>query len=305
MTRYRLKPYLRQLFNLSVVTMRLLVASLLVVCCGFASCDGNTDHHGRTPIVSVNGMFLYQDDIKNILPVGMSSADSTTFVENYIRNWVEDALLYRKAERNISDDQRIQRLVENYRRALVMHEYQQKLIGQQLLREVSESELQAFYEQNKNLFKADETLIKGLFIKVPLSASEIKQVRRWYRDKEQKTVDKLEKLSLSTAADYMYFYDRWIPASTVLVKIPLQLDNAERYLSDNRQIEVEDSLYGYFLNIDDVLLRNQEKPFEVAREDVKSVMLNLKQADFMRNVKADLYEEAMNKDEITYYYFNK
>ncbi len=35
--------------------------------------------------------------------------------------------------------------------------------------------------KNKELFKLENPLIKGLFIKVPLTAPQLNNVRRWYK----------------------------------------------------------------------------------------------------------------------------
>ena len=112
--------------------MKYLKASLLVVVCFLTACGGKVDHHGKTPLVEVDGTFLYKEDLKASMPIGCSKEDSLLFAENYIRNWIEDILLYNKAKNNISESQRIEDLVQNYRKSLIIHEYQQKLINQEL-----------------------------------------------------------------------------------------------------------------------------------------------------------------------------
>ena len=47
-------------------------------------------------------------------------------------------LLFDKAEGNIPDNAKIAKLVENYRRALIMHTYQEELVNQKLANEISE-----------------------------------------------------------------------------------------------------------------------------------------------------------------------
>lgn len=267
-----------------------------------AACGGETDHRGKTPLVEVDGAFLYKEDLKASMPIGLSKADSALFTENYIRKWVEDVLLYEKAESNVSDAGRIETLVQNYRKSLIMHDYQQHLVEQMLTSELSDEELKQFYENNKPLFRVDETLIKGLYIKVPQTASGISRIRRWYQSKDEESVDRLEKYSLSNAVDYIYFYDRWMPASVLLAKLPRKFKDAERYLEQNRHIELKDSAYYYFLHVDDILKRGQEKTFDAARDEVKKALGNLKQTEFMRQVRTDLYQTAERQERIKYYY---
>ena len=105
-----------------------------------AACSEQHDHKGRTPLVELDGNFLYREDLQSVLPAGLSKDDSLLFAENYIPNRVEDILLYDKAQSNIPNNGEIDKLVENYRKALIMHTYQQALIHQRLSEEISEKD---------------------------------------------------------------------------------------------------------------------------------------------------------------------
>ncbi len=266
------------------------------------ACTSEFNHHGKVPLVEVCGSFLYKEDVKASMPAGISSEDSLTFTQNYIKNWVEDMLLFQKAESNVEDMARIESLVRNYRKSLIVHSYQQSLVEQELTNELTEVEMKRFYEENRELFKVDETLVKGLFIKVPVNTTGVKGICQWYKMKDEESVDRLEKASFSKAVDYMYFYDRWVPATVVLSKLPQKWEDAERYLQKNRHVELKDTAYYYFFNVDSILLRGERKTFDAARNEIKSVMSNVKQTDFIRQVKDDLYKRALEKKEIKYYY---
>ena len=95
------------------------------------ACSQKHDHKGKTPLVEVGGKFLYQEDLQTALPLNLVADDSILFAESYIRNWIEDALLFEKAEDNVRDSEKVKSLVESYRKALVMHAYQEELIKQQ------------------------------------------------------------------------------------------------------------------------------------------------------------------------------
>lgn len=265
------------------------------------ACAETYDHKGRTPLVELNGHFLYREDLQAVLPVSLSQEDSLQFSEHYIHNWVENTLLYEKAEHNIPDGAEIDQRVENYRRALIMHTYQQALISQKLGDEISEEDLKVYYERNQAAFKLERPLVKGLFIKVPLKSADINKVRRWYRADSQEAVEELEKYQMQHAVKYEYFYDKWLSAADVLGWIPLQDDNAEEYLNTHRQVELKDTAFYYFLNIRDYRPAGEQEPFELARAQVKDMLLNMKQVQFMEQVKDDLYKQAEEKNEIKYY----
>ncbi|SHF92116.1 hypothetical protein SAMN05444349_1467 [Bacteroides faecichinchillae] len=283
------------------MTMRIIILLLVTLyCCG--ACKEMHDHKGKTPLVEVDGNFLYKEDLMSVLPVGLSKDDSTLFVEHYIRSWVEDILLYEKAENNIPDNVEVDKLVENYRKALIMHTYQQELINQKLTNDIPEQEIFAYYQENKDLFKLESSLIKGLFIKVPLTAPQLNNVRRWYKSEQQDMIDNLEKYSFQNAVKYKYFYDKWVSVTDILDMIPLDIESPEEYVNKHRQIELKDTAFYYFLNVIDYRGVGDEKPFEFARSEVKDLLVNQRSVNFMEQVKSDLYQRAVDKKKIIYNY---
>ena len=278
---------------------------LLVIAGVLSGCGQEHNHKGKTPLVEVSGEFLYKEDLQAALPLNISKDDSVLFAEHYIRNWIEDALLFDKAEGNIPDNDKISKLVENYRRALIMHTYQEELVNQKLANDISEEEINAYYEKNKELFRLDNPLVKGLFIKVPLSSPDLGNVRVWYRKNNQDVIEKLEKYSLRNAVSYDYFYDRWMPLSDIAVKIPLKaLDTDENYLDKNRNIEVKDTAFCYFLHVEEFLGKDQQRPLDFAKTEIKEILINLKRVEFINKVKEELYRHASDRNKINYYYLN-
>lgn len=274
------------------------ITNLLLICSLFCmACTDKHDHKGKTPLAEVDGNFLYKEDLQSVLPEGLSKDDSLLFAEHYIRNWAEDVLLYEKAQNNIPDNEMIDKLVDNYRKALIIHTYQQKLIEQELIKEIPEQELAQYYEEHKDLFKLDRPLMKGLFIKVPLTAPQLANVRKWYKTESQDAVDHLEKYSLQNAVNYDYFYDKWVKADDVLDLMPLNRDA----LNQKGHVEMKDSAFYYFLNVSDYRRAGEEEPYEVAMPKVKDMLINLKQVDFMKNVKEDLYKQGVKRKKIINY----
>lgn len=278
---------------------------LLMIAVFLWGCNSGHDHKGKTPLVEVAGEHLYKEDLQAVLPFNISKDDSVLFAEHYIKNWIEDVLLFDKAEGNIPDNAKIARLVDNYRRALIMHTYQEELINQRLANEISDEEINTYYEYNKELFHTEHPFVKGLFIKVPLHSQDLSNVRKWYKKNSQDVIEKLEKYSLRNAVSYDYFYDRWVPVSDVAAKIPLKvLDNDENYLDKNRNVEVKDTAFCYFLHVEEFLGKDKQRPLDFARNEIKEILINLKRVEFIKKVKEELYQRASDRNKINYYYLN-
>lgn len=275
-----------------------LIIGLLVM----SGCSGSFNHQGKTPLVEVGDAFLYKEDLDAALPVGIHDKDSVRFAEDYIRNWVEDVLLYGKAEGNIPDNEKIDQQVAAYRRALIMHTYQEELVRQKLGTEVSEEEIEAYYEAHAAQFRAEQPYIQGLFMKVPVQTRNLNRVRNWYKRNTQDAIDALEKFSIAHAVSYEYFYDRWRPVSEFALKMPLEaLETDLDYLKRNKNVEVRDTVYCYFLHVEQFLPKGDPLPLEYAKNEIKEMIINLKRVAFINQMKNDLYREASENNDIIYY----
>lgn len=275
-----------------------LIIGLLVM----SGCSGSFNHQGKTPLVEVGDAFLYKEDLDAALPVGIQDKDSVRFAEDYIRNWVEDVLLYGKAEGNIPDNEKIDQQVAAYRRALIMHTYQEELVRQKLGNEVSEEEIEAYYEAHAAQFRAEQPYIQGLFMKVPVQTRNLNRVRNWYKRNTQDAIDGLEKFSIAHAVSYEYFYDRWRPVSEFALKMPLEaLETDMDYLKRNKNVEVRDTVYCYFLHVEQFLPKGDPLPLEYAKNEIKEMIINLKRVAFINQMKNDLYREASENNDIIYY----
>ena len=280
--------------------MRILVL-LLITLLGCGACKEQRDHKGKTPLVEVDGNFLYKEDLMSVLPVGLSKDDSILFAEHYIRSWAEEILLYEKAANNIPDNVDVDKLVENYRKALIMHTYQQELINQKLTNDISEQEITDYYGQNKELFKLENPLIKGLFIKVPLTAPQLNNVRRWYKSDKQDAIESLEKYSLQNAVKYEYFYDKWVDFDEVMDNIPIHVSNPNAFLKANKYVEVADSSYCYLLNIKEYLPSGSVEPYDYASPHVTEMLVNQRKVEFLKKFEDELYNDAIRSGDVEFH----
>lgn len=282
--------YYRYLF--CIITAFVLLAS---------GCTETVDHKGKTPLVQVGDNYLYMEDVMAVTPPGISEKDSAEMADRYIKNWIYDMLLYAKAEGNIPDDAGINELVNSYRRELITHKYIEQIVSQEVENLIPDSEVEEYYNENKDAFLAVEPYIKGLYIKVPKTASGISQVRQWYKDGSERSVDKIEKYGLRNAVDYEYFYDRWRSVNDFFLRLPTDADKEKNNIGKNKNIELSDSAFYYFLHIEDYLGKGEILPLEYAGKDIREIIMNNKRVEFITKMKKDLYDEACDNNDIKYF----
>ena len=279
--------------------LALLSISLLV------SCKWNksvTEYvYGKTPIVEIGTDVLYVEDIKQVLPLGLSDADSTLFAEQFIRNWAQDVLFYQNAIRNIPDTKDIDRLVENYRRSLIEHEYQRRLIEQKFSSEISDEEIEQFYNDNERLFVLDESLIKGLFLKISNKSHDLSDIRKLYTQQDDESFEEIEKYSIRNAARCEFFYDNWRTVAEIEVLLPVLEKPLESYLRNEGGFEFKDEEYIYLLNVSEYAPKGGIEPLDHARSRIRGLLINSNEVSYMRKIKEDLYDAAIEKNRIIFH----
>lgn len=282
-------------------------AGLYVILFAFllVSCKWNksvTEYvYGKTPIVEIDNDVLYVEDIKQVLPLGLSDADSTLFAEQFIKNWAQDVLFYQNAIRNIPDTKDIDRLVENYRRSLIEHEYQRRLIDQKFSSEITDEEIEQFYNDNGRLFVLDESLVKGLFLKISNKSHDLSDIRKLYTQQDDESFEEIEKYSIRNAARCEFFYDNWRTVAEIEVLLPSLEKPLETMLKDNSSFEFKDEEYIYLLNVSMYVTKGDIEPLDHARSRIRGLLINSNEVSYMRKIKEDLYDAAIEKNRIIFH----
>lgn len=267
----------------------------------WTSCKHQQADTTRTPILEVEGKFLYLNDVQDIIPPNVNAKDSAEIAESFIRKWVTDVLLYENAKRNVNDKAEIDRLLEDYKKSLIIHQYQQKLIEERLPKEPSEEEIQLFYEKYSDQLQLKENIIKGILLIVPVNAPQLSSVRGWMQSGNTKSLESIEKYSIKNAISYDYFANKWIPLSEVLRKIPIQIENPANFVSSHRLFEKSDSTKHYFLRIESFRTSGQTEPLEMAKDKISNLILNKLKAEFISNFETELYNDAIKSESVTYF----
>ncbi len=279
--------------NISII---LIFASLFVV-----SCKKNTPETTREPILEVEGKFLYEDDIEKVIPPNVNSKDSAEIADSYIRKWVTDVLMYENAKRNVTNQKEIDDMVEDYRKSLTIHQYQQKMIVQRLPAAPSEDEIKAFYDQYSDQLLLTENVIQGLLLIVPEKAPKLSSVRGWVQSGNTKSLESIEKYSLQNAISYDYFGDKWVSFTEILKKIPIQVEDPAGFVSSRSFVEASDSAQHYFLRIESFRRTGQVEPYEMAKNRISNILLNKQKADFISQFEKELYNDAVENEDVTFF----
>lgn len=268
------------------------------------SCQNAGDDERRRAVARAGDRVLYIDQVpKGLITSGMSQADSTSAVQNYIRQWARKELLALRAEENLTPEYKaeVNRQLNEMRNNLLIYQYQHQMIIQKMDTTVTDSELQDYYVSNLGTFTLTMNLVKALFIKVPDGMPELDRIRKLYRSQGASDIRELEDLCYQYNLRYDDYNDEWIPFNHLLLEVPLESDDQERWLARNSAVELKDDRYSYFIAIREYRLRNSIAPFEYIRGQVRTIILNNRRNDFLQKLEDGIYNEAVSNNTLKLY----
>lgn len=245
--------------------------------------------------VEVNGHYLYRSTLDS-LTLGLSPEDSLRVEQQYVSQWAKDILLYEKAKGR--PNSAIETLVEDYRRTLYVHAYEEYLVERRMPKAVPDSTVQQVYEQMPDRFILDESIVKGMLVVVPNEARDIAKLRGWM---DKQMLDEIEKYAYRSASGYELFTDRWMTTTDLMAQMPAERTELENALKSKNQIELSDSLKTYILQVTEKHLRGEQMPVGYARSEIEKIVLNARQVEFLNKERERLYNEAIQDGKIKFY----
>ena len=272
---------------------------LLVLTC---SCTSFFRKQNERVIAKVYDEYLYESDLAGIVPSGTLPGDSTAIVKAFVDSWIRQQLLLRQASKNLSAEQQdFSRQLENYRNSLIIYEYENALLKQNLDTLVTEEELQEYYDQNQQNFLLRENIVQIQYVKLPLKVSNIRQFKKLLSSASQEDQTRLSELCEKEAADYFLDDQNWISFNDLLQQIPIRTYNQEEFLRNHREFEIEDSVYHYLVRFRDFKIKESVSPFAFERERLKNIILSKRKIDMINRMHEDIYSRALKNNDFEIY----
>ncbi len=267
--------------------------SVLII---FFSCDSlefqkKDNSINDKPIASVYDESFFEEDLNLLLPKNIDKNDSVALARSIIDSWAIQQLLLIKAKENNTqnDNAEINDLVRDYRQALLINGYKERLIKQQLDTLIESQEIINYYEKNNNNFRLNEELVKLRYIHFSNELIDKKEVIKLFKNGTFEDLETLESRQLSFKK-MMLNDSTWVPLENVLLKLPF---SREDLLKKTYLIKKEDSLGLYLAFTKDVLLRNQTAPLMYIEPTIKQMILHKRKLQLIRDIEKIIVKDAI------------
>jgi hypothetical protein len=279
---------------------RVVLILLLVL---FSSCNYFKPEAKPQSIARVNDAYLFKEDIKELVPSGTSKEDSLVIVRNFIDRWASQKLLMNAAELNLSDDRQEEynKLIRQYKIDLYTRGYIEEVVKTTVDTVISNEELQQYYKENKENFKADGTLVKLRYIHFTKDHPKFLTIKSKFFDYRKSDKKFWETYGMQFKS-FVLNDSVWVEMNQVYKKLPfITPDNRAQYISTGKSIEKNDSLDVYLVKVTNVLDKNQVSPFEYVKPTLKQVILNNRKLELIKKFEKEITDDAIKNKKYEIY----
>lgn len=270
---------------------------LAFAACSLLSPDKeNPQNSSKEIIARYKNEYLWLSDIAESLTSAETRADSLEIINRMAANWLKNKVLMDKALLNLGDDvKRFEKQIEDYRRDLIIHAYEQAYVSQNLDTNITDEELREFYNNHKNIFQLRENIVVADYAIFPSSTPKINEIKKIFFNARSK---KEETLLGESALKYARIYSRgdtsWVNFTEIVKIIPFATENLLN-TGYSRQLIFEDENFTYLLNIKQVMKKDAPAPLEYVVESIRNSILNIRKQALLQSLEENLVKQSLNQ----------
>ncbi|MBC7425515.1 MAG: hypothetical protein H7321_03175 [Bacteroidia bacterium] len=268
-----------------------------------SGCGNKTKNEkGEKPLATVGDKNLYRSEINPELIKKMENADSIASLKAFVDSWIEKQLVVSEAEKVLSEKEKdYSGLIEDYRSSLLLYAYQKKLVAEKLDTNVTSADIETYYKNNQNSFELKKNIVKIRYVKLNKERPDIKNVKK-YMQNPSAINDSLLKNYAEKFADNFFIDNNWLYLDDIIKEIPLNAEyDKERFLNNNKYIQIEENGTLYMLYIIDFKVKNSTSPIEFERGKIREILLYTKKLDLLKQNQEKLMEEGLKHGFVKYY----
>lgn len=269
----------------------------LMLVSSLSACSSPEQDQGKRLLARVNTKTLYLSDMDGMFPPGISHEDSSLIIDAYAQRWIREAVLLDEAERNIPSDLNIDKLVRDYRASLIKHNYEKILVEELLDSNIVASELQEFYEKNKEQYQLETPIVRCYFIKVPLPVPKQNELRTLWNSKDPARLKDLVAYSSQYAVAHLLEDSTWYDLEDIALELPSGTLTANN-VDSKKEFTQQDDKFQYFFRLFEWKNRKDIAPLSYIEDQARKVILHKRKLKVLEDARESMLELGMRRHTI-------
>ena len=254
-------------------------------------------------LARVHDTYLYDNDLKGLVPEGTSPKDSMTLVKNFVRTWVKTTLIVNQAENNLSSKElNFEKQLSDYKNSLIIFEYEREWIRQNLDTVVPEAEVREYYEAHKSDFELKENIARLMYAVINKDLQKEQIFDKVLQLPDSLMLDSLESLCKTYASEFYLDTATWVTNIWIEDKLPIEVYNPSMYLTENAFTKYTDENDLYLIRFIDFRIKDDISPIDFEYNHILNIIINKRKMYLAKKLREDIYENAILNNEFEIYY---
>ena len=267
----------------------------LLPLCLLAGC-----RHDDLVVAEVHNHKLYASEVGQLVPAGLSRADSADFAQHVIDDWIMEQVILAEAEKTLTVREKVfDKELEEYRKTLLKNRYFEKITADAEKFKVSDEEVRAAIRQTKVNLVSDKEIVKINYVKLPRHAAVRDELKEILFDDARRITEK-ERIAELCADSIEYFItdDQWLFWEDIQLETGITLDKNSQRLDFPLTFEKVVNEDEYLIVILDFRAETTGDESKDYFESVRTMLIQQKKNQFIQKRMKALYQEAEKKGKI-------
>ncbi|MEL6539266.1 MAG: hypothetical protein AAFP93_00615 [Bacteroidota bacterium] len=251
----------------------------------------------------VHDRYLHKSDVDEITKTAETPEERVKLAEQYIQTWVTKQLLIAEAERcNTLDQAEIEQKLSDYRDALLVHGYLERLVNDQLDTEVADQEIADYYRTHQGDFALSAPVFRGKWVIVPKEIAQKRLRQLLLQATDDAQLKALTSYCFQFAKEYSLDTHTWVDWESVLHGTPFQSVRNKTYLlARNKLLHRSDETYDYYIKIDAYKLPRAVAPLALVKNRIADIIVYKRKLALANIVKQKIVTNAKSNNHYTIY----
>lgn len=254
-------------------------------------------------LAEVKNEKLYEEDLDQVFSAKLSKKDSIQLQKDYVRNWIQDKLLYFDALENLSESRKNkEKALQSYYESLIRYEYEQKMLKNYLDTAVKETSIRNFYQENQARFELKRPILKYHYMIFNNKDHPFQDLKRWFQSDNPQYLDSLFYYAETRAMDFSLENDEWHYYDEVPKGFDLPNEDRNNFLNRNNfHLHLDSMGKAYIIYIKTFKSKGEIAPLSIKQSNIRQIIINRDKKAFLEKREKSLYEEAIQSNKANRY----
>lgn len=278
---------------------------LIVVLPGVQSCKAISDffaEDGPEVVAEAAGSKLTRQELDKVIPNGGNPEDSSLFASQYINSWALDQLFLKRAESQLSEDEKdVTKELEEYRRSLLKYRYEQRYINERLDTIVSIDSISAFYERHQDRFVLQRPIVKVRYMRILSDSPMLETIKKKMSSSNANDIYEADSLAQIAAYKFKTWNDDWIDVTVLAKEYGADYTSIVSSIKQG-WVEYTDTLglmdVAY---VSDMVRSGKMAPLEYSSPYIKDMIISARKKQLISDLENELLKNALANGEFVIY----